>query len=173
MVAVKDKKAQVDARFLQQAFDIREKSDDPKAVTTTNSGVGAVIVYNNTVVSESANVITPKYKASLRGAPLKLEESDRYHFIEHAERAAIFSAVAEGISVSGGTLYCTRFPCSDCARAISWFGIQRVVIGGGLSGEQRWLESQRAALKILKASGVEVRVVKAKVVSIGTRRKPP
>jgi deoxycytidylate deaminase len=165
MVAVKGEKAQVDARFLQRAFDIREKSDDPKAVTTTNSGVGAVIVYNNTVVSESANVITPKYKASLGTEPLKLEESDRYHFIEHAERATIFSAVAEGKSVSGGTLYCTRFPCSDCARAISWFGIQRVVTGGGLSGEQRWLESQRAALKILRASGVKVRVLKAKVTS--------
>ena len=90
-----------------------------------------------------------------------MEETDRYYFIEHAERAAIFTAAAAGEPLSGATLYCTRFPCSDCARALVWFGVSRVVLAAGLTGEDKWLESQRAALKILRGSGVKVRVIKA------------
>jgi dCMP deaminase len=160
MVEGEGRKMQDDATFLALAFAARKKSDDPKASRVMNSGVGAVLVSNGRVVGEAANVIPPNLKS--RGKrPLLDRDADRYYFIEHAERAALFTALVAGESVSGATLYCTRFPCSDCARALAWFGVSRVVTAEGLTGEERWLESQRAARKILRGSGVKVKVLSA------------
>ena len=45
----------------------------------------------------------------------------------HAEMAAIVDAAFRGVSVSGGTLYATTFPCHMCAKHIVAAGIKRVV----------------------------------------------
>ena len=45
----------------------------------------------------------------------------------HAEMSAITDAARKGVSVSGGTLYCTTFPCHLCAKHIVAAGIKRVV----------------------------------------------
>jgi cytidine deaminase len=47
--------------------------------------------------------------------------------IVHAEMSALCDAALRGISVRGGTLYCTTFPCHMCARHIIAAGIHRVV----------------------------------------------
>jgi len=47
--------------------------------------------------------------------------------IVHAEMAAVCDAAMRGVSVRGGTLYCTTFPCHVCARHIIAAGITRVV----------------------------------------------
>lgn len=45
----------------------------------------------------------------------------------HAEMTAISSSAKGGISIKGGTLYCTTFPCHNCAKHIVGSGIKRVV----------------------------------------------
>jgi len=45
----------------------------------------------------------------------------------HAEMDAILSCARRGVSVAGGTLYATTFPCHNCARHIVASGITRVV----------------------------------------------
>jgi cytidine deaminase len=45
----------------------------------------------------------------------------------HAEMAAITDAAKRGVSVRGCVLYCTTFPCHECARLIVSAGITRVV----------------------------------------------
>jgi len=40
---------------------------------------------------------------------------------------AILSCAREGISCIGGTLYCTTFPCHNCAKHLIAAGIRRVV----------------------------------------------
>lgn len=45
----------------------------------------------------------------------------------HAEMAGLMTAARLGVSVQGGTLYCTTFPCHMCARHIVASGIKRVV----------------------------------------------
>lgn len=45
----------------------------------------------------------------------------------HAEMSALTDAARRGISVGGCTLYCTTFPCHECARHIVAAGILRVV----------------------------------------------
>lgn len=45
----------------------------------------------------------------------------------HAEMAAIVACARTGISLNGATLYCTTFPCHNCAKHIINAGIERVV----------------------------------------------
>jgi len=46
---------------------------------------------------------------------------------EHAEMSAILGAARRGIPIKGATLFCTTFPCHDCARHIITSGIKKVV----------------------------------------------
>lgn len=141
---------------MAEAFAVRATSDDPKARVVPQSGVGAVIVGPAGEIARSANVLPPSIRGQA-GAQRGVEDTERYFVIEHAERAAIFSAFLSGKSMVGSTIYCTRFPCSDCARAILWAGIGRAVFPGGFSGEVRWIDAQRAALRMLREGGVRVR----------------
>ncbi len=52
-------------------------------------------------------------------------------FAIHAEQNAIIQAAKMGISIDGGTLYCTHQPCSMCTRIIINAGIRRVVYEQG------------------------------------------
>ncbi len=45
----------------------------------------------------------------------------------HAEMEAILSCARKGISPLGGTLFCTTFPCHNCAKHIVGVGIEKVV----------------------------------------------
>lgn len=45
----------------------------------------------------------------------------------HAEQNAIIQAALSGVSIRGGTLYTTHFPCGLCAKMIINSGIVRVV----------------------------------------------
>ena len=153
-------KVEADQEYLLMAVAERDKSDDPKAVHVRQSGVGAVIVGKNGVISKSANVLPPSLKQRHDADGLPVTESERYHLIEHAERAAIFKSLLSGQSLAGATLYCTRFPCSDCARAMVWAGISRVVLASGYAGEEKWLESQRVAMRLMRRAGVIVKINK-------------
>lgn len=146
---------------MSEALIERLATDDPKGKIVLQSAVGAVIMKNGAEISRSANVLPPELKEIMERKGETVTEEDRYHLIEHAERSAIFKGVRAGADMAGATIYCTRFPCSDCARAIVWAGIKRAVFAGGFAGEQRWLVSQRAALKILRYGGVTIRYLPA------------
>ncbi len=158
-VQTESNKAENDGKYLALAFAQRLRSDDPKAQHTPESGVGAIIVLNGQVISQSANVLPPLLKAYQVKHGNSIQEADRNHLIEHAERAAIYTAMCENRSTIGSTMYCTRYPCSDCARAIVWAGIKRIVLATGFEGENRWLDSQKAASEIFAQADIEVRVL--------------
>lgn len=68
----------------------------------------------------------------LKAITQKLESSQikdltEYGRVVHAEMQAILSCAKEGISCSNGTLYCTTFPCHNCAKHLIASGIMRVV----------------------------------------------
>ena len=146
-----------DSFFMNEALLERIKTDDPKGQIVHQSAVGAVIEKDGNILARSANVLPPTLKNKMEDSSNRISDNDRYFIIEHAERAAIYNGLIKGKALAGATIYCTRFPCSDCARAIVWAGIKRAVFAGGFAGEQRWLESQRAALRILRDSGVTVK----------------
>ena len=69
------------------------------------------------------------YNGIIRGYPdfdLKNREK-KLVYTEHAERNALLNALRNHIDVRGATLYCTRFPCHECMKAIIQAGVKRIV----------------------------------------------
>ena len=153
----------MDKKFMSEAEQITSESHDPHFKIGLSEGVGCIIVKKNKVIAKSANILPAKLTNT--NINLKPFSEERYQYIEHAERSAIFKALMDGFDTTNSTLYCTRFPCSDCARAIIAAGVSRIVVKSGFGKEpdttathtRRWKESQRTALKMLRLSGITVR----------------
>lgn len=143
-------------RLMLEAIAERSNSDDPKSLISPRSAVGCVIAFGANIISRSANVIPPKLKLLGGFNKKNLIDHDRYVIIEHAERAAIFRAYQNGYQLDGATLYCTRTPCCDCARAILWSGIEKIIILSVKYTDDPWGESQKEGLRILADGGVSV-----------------
>jgi len=56
-----------------------------------------------------------------------LRNLTEYGRVVHAEMEAILACARRGISTKGATIYCTTFPCHNCAKHIIASGIRRVV----------------------------------------------
>lgn len=48
----------------------------------------------------------------------------------HAEMNCVVQAAYHGVSVAGGTIYCTYLPCLNCAKVLVNVGIRRIVFEG-------------------------------------------
>lgn len=55
-------------------------------------------------------------------------DGEKYLWMEHSERNAIYNACRNGVSLIDCILYVNWLPCMDCARAIISTGIAEVVI---------------------------------------------
>jgi dCMP deaminase len=144
---------ELDLERLRLAFRIARQTDDPK----TGSAVGALVVTKDEKTFSSANQVVPELRGKTDYKLKNPDSPERYFKIEHAERAAIFDALVAGAKLADATMYCTRFPCSACARAICWFGFARLVVAQGFSGETNWIDEQRVANAMLRDAGVTIR----------------
>jgi dCMP deaminase len=118
--------------------------------------VGAVIVRDKMVVSTG-------YNGAPRGVPHCSSETGCLTDDEaiaqgrrasvcmaaHAEINAIVQAGYNNVSVKGGTLYCTTFPCNFCSKAIVNAGVREIVFEEGYPDElsQRILEYTTIVLR--------------------------
>lgn len=57
----------------------------------------------------------------------RLDDITEYGRMVHAEMEAILACTRMGISTEGAVLYCTTFPCHNCAKHIIAAGIERVM----------------------------------------------
>jgi len=144
-----------DMFYLRRARELSQETDDPNAQLDNRSAVGSIITVENELVSRSANKVPEQLRSVFEFSADF--DSERLWYVEHAERAAIFFAAINNNSLDGGTIYCTRFPCSDCARAIVSFGLSRLVVSKGFLSEGKWIESQRYARQILRMAKVKIR----------------
>lgn len=109
-----------DEYFMTMAFLASLRSKDP------NSQVGACIVNNNN------RVVGLGYN----GFPNRCSDSDlpwsregsfletKYAFVVHAESNAILNSNA---NTQGSRIYCTLYPCNECAKQIIQAGITEVI----------------------------------------------
>src|SRR4029077_14612650 len=65
------------------------------------------------------------FQARLKGS--RLTNLTEFVRAVHAEMEAILSAARTGVSTRRAILYCTTFPCHNCAKHIIDAGIKRVV----------------------------------------------
>lgn len=125
--------------------------------TDESTHAGAVIVRpDNSVVSTGYN--GPVRGMSIEDVPKTRPE--KYFYMEHAERNAVYNAAKNQGGLAGCSLYVNFLPCADCARAIVQAGIVRVIVhkqgqeafqeaSGNTGGE--WDESHKATLKIFSS----------------------
>ena len=123
-----------DARFMELAGVIAHWASCYKP----NRKVGAVIVKNKRIVTTGYNgapagIQTCVERGECLREKLGIASGTRAEvcYATHAEQNAIIQAAKLGVSIDGGTLYCTHQPCSVCARMIINAGIRRVVYREG------------------------------------------
>ena len=142
-----------DQRFIELCDHLASWSEDP------SRKVGAVIV------GDGNSIISTGYNGLPRGVSTNLEErfdrtdGHKYHWVEHAERNAIFNASRNGITTKQSKIYCSLFPCSDCARAIIQSGISELITREPPSNEVRFAKSMSISMEMLEESGVIVRLL--------------
>ncbi len=109
-----------DECFMRMAHVISERSKDP------STQAGAVIVNQDNVV------VGMGYNGFPRGIdndqlPWEREGSfleTKYAFVCHAEENAVYNSA---VSVKGGKIYCTLFPCNECAKTLIQNGITEII----------------------------------------------
>ena len=151
---------QSDSEYMRRSLLLHQKSHDP------HRQVGAVIVdVEGTVLSEGTNA-PPEALGFTRSESLAAIDEDpawKYFGLEHPERNASHTAHAKNKVLSGATIYCTLFPCADCARAIVACGISRVVVPESARESERdekWHVHYRFAHEIFKRGRVSIEVLK-------------
>ena len=103
--------------------------------TCNSRKVGAVIVKNNII-------LVAGYNGALGGQPhcsdkapgfcfrryMGIGDAEKYNYCvaSHAESNAISQAARHGVSLEGGTLYCTLEPCNACLKQIIQAGITQI-----------------------------------------------
>ena len=86
----------------------------------------------------------------------RYERPIKYMWTEHAERNAIYNAVAKGISVLNCRMYLTWYPCSDCARAIIQSGIKTLYCIEPDWYDIRWKEHFVLVREMLKEVDIKI-----------------
>jgi dCMP deaminase len=138
-----------DAEWLRAACLEAARSHDP---STQNA---AIIVTLDSLVAVGIN----KVPGGVYPLPTRLVRPEKYEYVEHAERAAIYSACRYGMTTKGATMFCPWFACVDCARGIILSGIRQVVghVRTRAATPERWLESIQKAEAMLDEAGVGMR----------------
>ncbi len=109
-----------DECFMQMAYVMAERSPDP------STQAGAIIVSdNNIMVGAGYNGWPRGVEANaLSWAREGNFEDTKYPYVCHAEENAVYNA---NNSTHGCKIYCTLFPCNECAKTIIQNGIKEVV----------------------------------------------
>ncbi len=116
-----------DTYFMRMAELAAERS------TCIRRRVGAVIVKEKRLLTTGYNG-APKGLAHCETvgcvrAQNNIESGTRHELCRgvHAEQNAVIQAAYFGVSIKGGSLYCTTFPCVMCAKILINAGIREIV----------------------------------------------
>lgn len=132
---------------MRMAHLIAERSKDP------STQAGAVVVSDNNVV----------FGMGYNGFPRGVENTafswerdgsfldTKYPYVCHSEENAIFNA---NNAVKDCKIYCTLFPCNECAKAIIQNGIKEVIYE---SDKHAQVDAFIAGRRLLEAAGVAMR----------------
>lgn len=139
-------------RYLKLCYEVCSWSKDQSTKT------GAIIVTSDgDPVSWAFNGMPPNIDDSIEE---RHERPLKYKYFEHAERNAIYGATKADLQDC--IMFCTHYPCSDCARGIIRKKIKTVVVDakhgkGGVTGfNERWNDSFSESETMFREAGVNV-----------------
>ena len=105
--------------FFNMIEAVKLKSKDP------NSQFGCIIIGPDNEIRSTG------YNSFPRGIndniPKRKKRPEKYLWMEHAERNAIYNAARVGTPTKGCTIYIQSMPCMECARAIIQSGIIKII----------------------------------------------
>jgi len=147
MQAPRDKAISWDECFMRMAVIMSERSKDP------HTQAGAIVVTQRNVV------VGAGYNGFPRGIesdqlPWDREgslEETKYAYVCHAEENAIYNANA---TTEGTKVYCTLFPCNECAKTIIQNGLTEVIY---LSDQYHDTPATVASRKMFDLAGIKYR----------------
>jgi len=133
--------------------------------------VGAVITdEDNVLVSTGYNSLPRNIEVDKDGKRVSRENGEKYYWIEHAERNAIYNAARRGTQLKGCKIYVPWLPCTDCARAIIQTGISEVVVHRNGQDfydkhtDGKWADQHRRTTEMFLEAGVRLRYVTCNIV---------
>lgn len=146
---------------MAQAFIVASKSPDPR--TQIGALIDPVSVF--CCPPQACNYFP--YQPDELTWDEMLASPEKYNWVEHAERAAVYESARLGVCLVGATMYCTLAACLACARAIQLSGIRRVFSHQALYDlcPPRWKEEVDEAIKQFGKVGIEYVLVNDKLVA--------
>ena len=121
--------------------------------------VGALFISNT-----SHRVLTMGYNGMPRGFDETKDERwkrpEKYMYVEHAERNAIYNACRSGVPLEDSTAFVTLFPCTDCIRAMVQCGVKRIVtyeLTDKVS--EQWRKNFEYSMEIAKECGIIIEFI--------------
>ena len=133
--------------------------------------VGSVIVdSDNVLVATGYNSLPRGIGVDRESKRLSREGGEKYFWVEHAERNAIYNAARRGTVLKGCKIYVPWLPCCDCARDIIQSGIAEVLIhqnGQDFYDENtngKWVDSYKRTQDMFLESGVRLKFITCDIV---------
>ena len=143
---IETKRHSWDEYFMKIAALVAERS------TCLRHNIGAIIVKDKRIISSgyngAAKGITDCLERGCLRNELGIESGTRHEICRaiHAEQNAIIQGAFHGVSIKGGSMYCTHTPCMICAKMIVNSGIKEIISYHDYSDEE--------ARKFLKEAGI-------------------
>lgn len=109
-----------DLYFMNLCFSINLRSIDK------STKCGCLISHDDGALLSSG------YNSPIRGADdnnIPDKRPDKYDYMEHSERNAIYNAARHGIEIYNSIFYITGFPCIRCLRAMIQSGAKTIIYG--------------------------------------------
>jgi len=133
---------------MRMAYTYSDMSRDP------SSKIGAVIMDAN------GSIRSGGFNGICRGVVDDVERMtvrpEKYLWMEHAERNAIYNAARIGTPLEGCVMFITGLPpCARCARAIIQVGITHVYYAAGGLIPERWQDDMLVAAVMLEEAGIK------------------
>jgi dCMP deaminase len=121
----------------------------------TSTKVGAIFLAPDTM-----QILSTGYNGMPRGFDetqmVRWERPQKYMYVEHAERNAIYNACRNGTPLDGSIAFVTMFPCADCMRGLIQSGIKTIVTQKPKLDCDRWGSHFNASLEMAEECGMEL-----------------
>ena len=139
----------LDEYFMRVAHLVSKRS------TCLRRPVGAIVVKNKRILTTGYNGAPRNLRHCLEVGCLRdqlgINSGERHELCRgvHAEQNAIIQGAVFGVSVEGGTLYTTTFPCVLCSKLVINAGLVEIVYSEGYPDD--------LSKELLEESGIVLR----------------
>jgi dCMP deaminase len=127
-----------------------------KRSTCRRRQVGAIVVRNKRILATGYNGAPAGLAHCLDigclREDLEVPSGERHELCRglHAEQNVIIQAAYHGVSIKGGTVYCTNLPCSICAKMLINAGIREIIYQDGYADPMTEDMLRAAEIKLIQ-----------------------